>query len=278
MAAPTWFTALFGTEKPVIAMAHLPALPGAPRYDAAKGIDFLVEVVARDVQHLVEGGVDAIMFCNEDDRPYLFRAGIEQISAMTAVVSQTAPETIPYGVDFLWDPLAALAIAHATKASFIREVLSGTYESDMGLWSPQAGESLRFRRQIGAEGVRVFFNVVPEFASTLGTRSVGERAHSAVVSCLADAILISGPMAGMEPTDISLFEEAKDAVPDVPVLMNTGARADNIARFLSVADGVIVGSSLKVAGQTWNPVDPVRVKTFLDQVQVARHNESKVVS
>ena len=278
MPLPSWFTSLFNTEKPVIAMAHIPALPGTPRYDFKRGIDFLIETVAEDVQHLVEGGVDAVMFCNEDDRPYVFQAGIEQIAAMTTVVCATAPKSIPYGVDFLWDPMAAMAIAHATRASFIREVLSGTYESDMGLWSPQAGETLRFRRQIGADNVRVFFNVVPEFASTLGTRSVGGRAHSAVVSCLADSILISGPMAGMEPTDVSLFAEAKVAVPNTPVLMNTGARADNIGRYLDVADGVVVGSSLKVDGQTWNPIDPARVEAFLSQVKVARQNESKMVN
>ena len=41
--------------------------------------------------------------------------------------------------------------------------------------------------------------------------------------------------------------------------MNTGARADNVERYLEVADGVIVGSGLKVDGHTWNPVDPDRV-------------------
>jgi uncharacterized protein len=58
----------------------------------------------------------------------------------------------------------------------------------------------------------------------------------------------------------------------VPVLMNTGARADNVARFLEVADGVIVGSGLKVDGQTWNPVDPDRVGAFMDAVRTARRS------
>ncbi len=57
---------------------------------------------------------------------------------------------------------------------------------------------------------------------------------------------------------------------EVPVLLNTGARAETIADFLAVADGVIVGSSLKVDGYTWNPVDPPRVKAFMDAVRAVR--------
>lgn len=52
--------------------------------------------------------------------------------------------------------------------------------------------------------------------------------------------------------------------------MRTGARADNIGRFLEIADGVIVGSGLKVDGQTWNPVDPARAAAFMDRVREAR--------
>jgi membrane complex biogenesis BtpA family protein len=266
-----WIQSLFGKEKPVIAMAHLPALPGTPRYNVEKGIKYLIEHVLKDVNNLVDGGVDAIMFCNEDDRPYVFEAGIEQIAVMSRVITEVKPKTIPFGVDFLWDPMAAMAIAHATGAAFIREVLTGVYESDMGLWSPNAGKLLRYRRQIGAENIRVFYNVVPEFASSMGTRSMAQRARSIVVSCLADVILVSGPMAGVEP-DLGLLSEIKNAIEDVPVFLNTGAKIDNIAQYLQVVDGVIVGSNLKVDGYTWNPVEPSRVYKFMEQVALGRQN------
>ena len=57
---------------------------------------------------------------------------------------------------------------------------------------------------------------------------------------------------------------------EIPVLLNTGARPDNIADYLSIADGVIVGSALKIDGHTWNPVDPKRVKTFMTEVGKVR--------
>ncbi len=263
---------LFGVNKPVIAMAHVPALPGTPRHDPAMTVSRMIETVAADVEKLWAAGVDAIMFCNEDDRPYTFQAGPEAIAVMTRIVTELRPKDRPFGVDYLWDPIAALSIAAATGASFIREVVTGVYESDMGLWSPDGAALFRLRRHIGADQVRIFANITPEFASALGTRTVGQRARSAVVSSVVDALLISGLMAGAEP-DVEALREAKEAVgPDFPVLLNTGAKADNISTFLKVADGVIVGSSLKVGGHTWNPVDGARAKAFMDAVRQVRQS------
>lgn len=260
----------FGVSKAVIAMAHFPALPGTPRYDSREGVGGILSRMQADVRALLEGGVDAILFCNEDDRPYSFQAGFEAVAVMTRVISELRPTDRPFGVDFLWNAQAPLAIAMATGASFIREVVTGVYESDMGLWSPDAAALWRYRRQIDAEQVRIFANITPEFASPLGERSVAQRARSALVSTLVDAILIAGPMAGSEP-DFAALAEAKQAVGDsAPVLLNTGARLENIRQFLQVADGVIVGSSLKVDGMTWNPVDPARVKAFMGAVRQVR--------
>lgn len=264
---------LFGVSKAVIAMAHFPALPGTPRYDAQAGVEGIIERMRKDVNALLDGGVDAVMFCNEDDRPYSFHADFEAVAVMTRVITELRPKDRPFGVDFLWDAKAPLAIAKATGAAFIREVVTGVYESDMGIWAPDAAALYRYRRQIDAENVKIFANITPEFASPLGNRSVAQRARSAIVSTLVDAILIAGPMAGAEP-DFSLIQEAKDASGNgTPVLLNTGARLDNIHSFLRVADGVIVGSSLKVDGKTWNPVDPERVKAFMAAVREIRKNE-----
>ncbi|MGH2358476.1 MAG: BtpA/SgcQ family protein, partial [Candidatus Limnocylindria bacterium] len=144
----------------------------------------------------------------------------------------------------------------------------------MGLWTPDPAALYRFRSQIDAAGIGVMANITPEFASPLGTRSVAQRARSAVVSSLVDVILIAGPMAGAEP-DLSDLREANEAAGDrAPVFMNTGARAKNIGRFLEVAHGVIVGSSVKVDGHTWNPVDPARVAAFMEQVREVRQRRT----
>ena len=249
-------------------MAHLPPLPGTPLYDDAGGVDAIVASVRRDVEHLTAAGFDAIMFCNEGDRPYELTATFEGVATMARVVTELAPRDRPFGVDYLWDANAALAVAVATGASFIREVVTGVYESDMGLWTPDVAKLLRRRRELGAEHVAVFMNITPEFASSVGSRDIATSARSVSVSSLADAILVSGPMAGAEPS-VDALRAAKSAC-GAPVFANTGVKSTNVAEFLGVADGVIVGSDLKVDGGTWNPVDPERAQRFMAEVRRIR--------
>ena len=123
------------------------------------------------------------------------------------------------------------------------------------------------------ESVALFANITPEFASSLGPRTIPERARSAVFLGV-EAVLISGPMTGT-PTDIAELRAAKAAVPAAPVLANTGVTADTVAQILAVADGAIVGTALKRDAVTWNPVDPGRAATFMEAARRAR--ESAVV-
>lgn len=261
---------LFGRRKAVIAMMHLLPLPGRPLYDSKGGIGAIVDALRRDLDILQEGGVDGLLFCNEGDRPYPLHTDHAPIAAMAAVIGELRPHIwLPYGVDLLWDPMAALAVAQAVRASFVREVFTGVYDSDMGLWQPDAAAALDYRRQIGADRIRLFFNIEPEFARPLAPRPIGALARSVVVSSLADAILISGAMAGAE-VDLSHIREAREAIPATPVLANTGVKVETVRATLAVADGVIVGTGLKRDGYTWNSVDPERVRRFMEEVRVAR--------
>jgi uncharacterized protein len=258
------FEAIFESgSKPIIAMAHLPALPGAPLHDSDHGVDGLVEWVAHDMEILLRHPFDAVMFCNENDRPWKMKADPVDIAVMTRVINELRPTDRPFGVDYLWDARASLAIAVATGAQFMREVLPGTFESDFGMYAPDTATLLRERRWYGGDDIAIFMNVMPEFASTIGHRSAGRRARSAAVSSLADAILVSGPMASETP-DARAVEEIVEAVDGrAPVLLNTGSRHTSVSQFLRVVDGVVVGSDLKVDGFTWNQVDEARVKRFL---------------
>jgi membrane complex biogenesis BtpA family protein len=162
-----------------------------------------------------------------------------------------------------------LAIAVGSGASFLREVINGSWESDMGPWSPDAAKLMRDRRNFGRDDLAIFANITPEFASPIGKRTPAQMARSTVVSSLADAILVSGPMAGAEP-DVQTVADVREAVdPSVPVLLNTGAKAATIAKYLKFADGCIVGSDLKRDGYTWNEVDAQRVKRFVDAARSA---------
>jgi predicted TIM-barrel enzyme len=66
------------------------------------------------------------------------------------------------------------------------------------------------------------------------------------------------------------LEAVKAVLPDTPVLANTGVKHETVADVLAIADGCVVGSSLKVDGHTWNPVDPDRAADFMARARAAR--------
>jgi hypothetical protein len=260
-------------EVPLIGMCHLLALPGRPRHDDAGGVRRVVEALLADVRALQEAGVDGLLFCNEHDLPYQLEVGPEVVAGMAAAVAAVTPGVaVPFGVDVLWDPKAALAVARATGASFVREVFTGVFESDMGLLAPDLGALSAYRRAIGAAGVALFVNVTPEFSRSVSGRPVADRARGARYMG-ADAILVSGPAAGeaASPDDL---REAREAAPDVPLFANTGVRHDTVEQVLEVADGVIVGSALKEDGDTWRPVDPGRAREMVAAVRAVRTRRS----
>lgn len=258
---------IFGKPKAIIAMAHFPPLPGQPLYDAAGGVEHIRRVVATDVARLEEAGVDGILFCNEGDRPYRTVAGPETVAVMASVIAPLAHDLgRPFGTDVLWDPRAALALAKATGAAFVREVFTGAYAGDFGTWNTDPAASLRYRREIGADRVRCFYNITAEFAAPLAPRDIELTARSAVLSSLADGLCVSGTLTGTAP-DVGLVTRVKRAVPDVAVIANTGVRAETVADFLAVADAVIVGTALKRDGVTWNEIDPSRARAFLQAAE-----------
>lgn len=263
------FKRVFGEGKPVIGMVHLGALPGSPLYDEARGIAGLVEAAARDLAALQDAGFDAVMFGNENDRPYEFDVDRASTATMAYVIGQLKREIkLPFGVNVLWDPMSSIALAAATGADFVREIFTGTYASDMGPWTPDAGRAMRYRNQLGREDLVMLFNVSAEFAFSLDQRPLPDRARSAVFSSIPDAILVSGQITG-EAAAMSDLEAVKAALPDIPVLANTGVKHETVADVLNVADGCVVGSSLKVDGDTWKAVDPARARDFM---RLARGN------
>ena len=259
-----------GKKKVVIGMVHIGALPGTPLYDEKGGMAKLIEGAAADLEHLQAGGVDAVMFGNENDRPYSLKAPNSSVAAMSAVISTLKHKIeVPFGVNYLWDPVASVGLAAATGARFVREIFTGVYASDMGLWVPPCDEALKARRNLDVRDLKLLFNINAEFAASLDTRPLPLRAKSAVFSALADAILVSGPITG-QATDQSELSSVAAAINDVPVFANTGVNLGNVDDVLSVADGCVIGTHFKRDGYTWNEVDPARVKAFMAKVETLR--------
>lgn len=264
-----WLKQSFGVDKPIIAMCHLQALPGDPYYDTVGGMEKVIALARQDLMHLQDGGVDAVMFSNEFSLPYLTTVKTATTAAMARIIGELKQDIhIPFGVNVLWDPIASIDLAAATGAVFIREIMTGVYASDFGLWNTQVGTTVRHKMSL-TPNLRMLFNIVPEAAVYLGQRNMVDIAKSTVFNNRPDALCVSGLTAGAE-TDTQILTAVKKAVPDTMVLCNTGCRIENIDRQLAVADGAVVGSTFKIDGQFENLVDPARVKTFMQKVKALR--------
>ena len=261
------FRRIFGDRKPVIGMVHLGALPGTPLHDAEAGLQGLVNSAERDLAALQDAGFDAVMFGNENDRPYELEVDAASTATMAYVIGRLRDRIrVPFGVNVLWDPMATIALAAATGANFVREIFTGAYASDMGLWLPDAGRAVRYRDRVGRSDLVLLYNISAEFADSLDRRALPDRARSAVFSSIPDAILVSGPITG-EAAPLADLEAVKAALPNTPVLANTGVKHDTVSDVMRVADGCIVGSSIKIDGNTWQAVDPKRAAAFMAQAR-----------
>lgn len=265
-----WLDDVFAVRKPVIAMLHLSALPGDPGFDSAAGIGAVVERAKAELAALQEGGVDGVMISNEFSLPYLTKT--EPITAITMarIIGELLPDfSVPYGVNVLWDGRASIDLAVATGARWVREIFTGVYASDFGLWNTNVGEVARHRHRIGGGAVKLLFNIVPESAVYLAERDLASIAATTVFATKPDGICVSGLTAGA-PTDAQALRVVKDHAGSVPVFVNTGVRAHNAAEQLAVADGAIVGTYFKEDGVFENRAVASRAAELMDAVKEFR--------
>ena len=265
-----WTKDLFGVEKPIIAMCHMQPMPGDPNYDADGGMDKVLTCARHDLLALQEGGVDGVMFSNEFSLPYLTKVETVTVAAMARVIGELKSDIkIPLGVNCLWDPVASIDLAVAVDAKFIREIITGVYASDFGLWNTNVGATVRHKMAVSGKDIRMLYNIVPEAAAYLAARDIESIARTTEFNNHPDALCVSGLTAGAE-TDTQILKRVKDAVKHTPVFCNTGCNKDNIVRQLSASDGAVCATTFKFDGKFENPVDYNRVKEFMDVVKEYR--------
>jgi membrane complex biogenesis BtpA family protein len=257
---------IFCTAKPVIGMVHCWPLPGAPGY-RGYGMEAILEAAVCDARRLAEGGVDGLIVENMWDLP--FRAGPrlqpESIAAH-AVVARAVHDAVPLplGVNVVHNGgVALLGIALAAGARFIRVCMfTGAGVWDAGDWDQGcAADLLRRRADLGAEEIKVFADVDKKHSVRFPGIDL-ERHIEWTAFFGADALIVSGRMTGCAPA-LDKVRRARELCKERPLLVGSGVDEGNVAAFLEVADGVIVGTSLKEGGRCENPVDVERVRRLV---------------
>lgn len=257
------FHAVFPSPKPIIGMVHLPPLPGSPRYNG-EPMAGIAEYAVAEARTLESAGFDGLIIENFGDVMFYKKARPETVAALTYVAQRVRSNTtVPIGLCVLQsDGIAAVAIAHVVGAQFVRiPYYTETYVVDAGVMESCAAEVLRFRKFLGAN-VLIFADVHIKHGYPLAQRPIEESAEDAVHRGLADALIVTGKKTG-GPTNVEDIRRVKEAVPDWPVFAGSGVSVHDVDRVLKHADGVIVGTSLKVDGDTEKPLDPKRVEEFV---------------
>lgn len=252
-------------------MVHVAALPGAPLNNMK--MDAIISEAIRETLILTEGGVDVVMIENMHDRPYLNRkAGPEIVAGMTAVAVEIRQAfKIPVGIQILAGAnKAALAVALAAGFDFIRaEGFVFGHIADEGWMNSDAGELLRYRKQIGAEHINIFTDIKKKHSSHFVTSdvSIAETAKAAEFF-LSDGIIVTGTATG-EKASVDEVKTVK-AVVKIPVIIGSGLDSENIQDYWDFADAFIIGSSLKKEGNWENEVDRKRLEKLMNAVNLLK--------
>jgi membrane complex biogenesis BtpA family protein len=251
----------------LIGMVHLPPLPGSPRWDGS--MERAIAVALADARALVDNGMDALIVENYGDAPFTRgRVGASTVAAMAVIaheIRRALPDA-PLGVNVLKsDARSALAVATAVGARFIRvNVLAGAVVADQGIVQTDAHDLLRDRRLLGVD-VAIFADVQGKHAVPLAPVELEQQARDLAERALADGLVVSGRATG-DATPIEDVKRVRSAVPDVPILVGSGVTPESAPELLSLADALIVGTSLKRDGDVSAPVDPARVRRLVDAV------------
>ena len=267
-----WMKDLFKTNKPVIGMLHLLGMPTDPKYDPEGGMRKVIERARADLKALQDGGIDAIIVCNEFSIPYVTNVRPVTIASMARIIGELKSEIrVPLGVDTAIDPYSVFDLAVAVDADFVRETFHGAYTGDYGINNNQLGEVMRHRHEVGADHIRTLATLVPEGMKQVSEREIEDVARSFTFAGQPDALLVYGLTAG-RGVDSSLIKRAKSVV-DTPVFASNGVNDRTIVDTLTIADGCVVGTYFKYDGQFYNGVDVERVKKLMGLAKEYRGDE-----
>ena len=249
--------------KVLIGVVHLRPLPGSPGWRC--DMDAVVEFAVNDARAYERGGAHGLFVENFGDIPFTKGPVAPETIAAMAAAGRAIRQAVklPIGFNVLRnDARAALALCAVCHGAFIRvNVHTGAMLTDQGLIEGNAYETLRYRQRICPEA-QIFADVHVKHAVPLGNWTIEDSARDTVERGLVDALIVSGAGTGLQ-AELADVERVRRAAPNTKILLGSGVTLANAQDFLPLADGFIVGSSLKLSGKLYNPVDAKRVAALV---------------
>jgi len=269
----------------VIGVIHLPRLPSSKARIEDFDINVLINKVVREATLLDELGYTGVIVENYGDNPYPKRTRDPlTLSVLSLVVREVVKSvSIPVGINVLRNSgLEAYSIAVATGAKFIRvNALIETIITDSGLIEAEAPRLRNIRYNY--PGVKIYADIFVKHGVSLNLTYSSILANLTNIMYInkldyirgivrdyierggADALVVTGLATGEPPSKdyVNLIKKYST----IPVIVGSGVNPSNVSSYLEVADGIIIGSWIKVNGVAGNPIDPDRAKFFINKVR-----------
>lgn len=255
---------LFRAKNPIIGALHFSPLLG---YEGYLGIDKILKNALKDLEALEAGNVDGVIVENNYDYPHKIIVGPETVACMALLTQEIVKKsTIPVGISMLWnDYKAGLAVAKTTGAKFIRvPVFVDKVKTNYGIVKGDAKNVIAYRSSIKAEDILLFTDIHVKHAELLSKSSITASAKKAIKEG-SDGLIITGKWTGDAP-NLNQLRKVRKSVGDFPILIGSGADAENIATLLQDATGAIVSTSLKTTKTT----DKVNIRGFGDRIDIKK--------
>ncbi len=261
---------MFSEKKPIIGMVHSLPLPGSPRFKNYR-LEDVYEYAVGEAIKLKEGGVDGLLIENAGDIPFVQSKylGPETAACIAVIGTMIRREVgnMPIGVNIVANAAKhSIAATQAFGGDFVRvNQWANAYIANEGFVEGASGTALRYRSMIGADEIKILADVHVKHGShaIVADRSIPEQATD-VAFFDADVLIATGSRTG-DPTRPEEVEKIREGS-TLPVLIGSGINKDNCKQLLKLADGAILGVSVKNPHSMAAPTDPEALKRFMNEV------------
>lgn len=266
-------TTILQSNSLALSMVQPNPLPGSYRHKDEK-IETIIDQALKETEIIAEYDFDGLIIQNMNDMPIKQIASPEAIAYMTRIgyeIKKRFPELI-LGILVNWDGVAALSVADAIGADFVRveHLFTGAEVTSAGILQAQCVEIAELRKKINSN-IPIYADVYETHGVPLGRKPMQDAAWEAVHEAFADGLFI----AGKTPEEsIELVKEARNKLDNTPIILGGGATGDNVYELLQHYDGVAVATWIK-NGDMKNPVDPELAKIFINQVKQAKKDKNR---
>lgn len=257
---------LFQSHKPIIGMVHLLPLPSSPKYEGS--LEPIIERAIKDARALQQAGFDGMIVENFADLPYTTGPGpLERTVAFTVILNEIRRIVEkPLGVNIQFNDYEAEVItAGLCGADFVRvEAFVDSVTTVGGITAACSADLQRLKARMQFQELAVFADVHVKEASLIGATTLEESVKNAEHAG-ADVLIVTGSATG-QATPIEAVQRAKSCT-QLKVIVGSGFNRKHAKEILQVADGAIVGSSIKYGGDVFNAVDPRAAKELIETVR-----------